>query len=84
MFRVDAAKHMWPNDLKEMYSRLNNLNVDFGFLPNTKPYIYQEVIYRGNEPIQHTEYTPFGDVTEFRVSTCFCKFDFIYYILSQY
>ncbi|XP_004924134.1 alpha-amylase 4N [Bombyx mori] len=66
-FRVDAAKHMWPHDLKEMYNRLNNLNVDFGFLPNTKPYIYQEVIYRGNEPIQHTEYTPFGDVTEFRV-----------------
>ncbi|XP_059050934.1 alpha-amylase 4N-like [Achroia grisella] len=68
-FRVDAAKHMWPSDLKKIYSRLNNLNVDFGFPPNSKPYIYQEVIYYGNEPIKPSEYTPIGDVTEFRVGS---------------
>lgn len=67
-FRVDAAKHMWPNDLKEIYNRLRNLNVDFGFAPNSKPYIFQEVIYYGNEAIQPSEYTHLGDVTEFRVS----------------
>ncbi|KAM3962660.1 LOW QUALITY PROTEIN: alpha-amylase 4N [Aphomia sociella] len=66
-FRVDAAKHMWPNDLKEIYKRLHYLNTDFGFLPNSKPYIYQEVIWYGNEPIKPTEYTTLGDVTEFRV-----------------
>ncbi|XP_068633517.1 alpha-amylase 2-like [Battus philenor] len=67
--RIDAAKHMWPNDLREIYKHLHHLNTDFGFPPNTKPYIYQEVIYYGNEPIKPNEYTPLGDVTEFRVGT---------------
>ncbi|KAJ2948965.1 hypothetical protein O0L34_g5903 [Tuta absoluta] len=65
--RVDAAKHMWPEDLKVIYSQLDDLNTEFGFPPNTKPYIYQEVIYYGNEPITPAEYTALGDVTEFRV-----------------
>lgn len=65
---MDAAKHMWPKDLREIYRRLRTLNTDYGFPPNTKPYIYQEVIYFGNEPIKLEEYTPLGDVTEFRVS----------------
>ncbi|CAG9562055.1 unnamed protein product [Danaus chrysippus] len=65
--RIDAAKHMWPSDLKEIYTRLDNLNPEFGFPPNTRPYIYQEVIYYGSEPIRPEEYTPLGDVTEFRV-----------------
>lgn len=46
-FRIDAAKHIWPSDLKYIYSKLNNLNTEYGFPPNTKPYIYQEVIDRG-------------------------------------
>ncbi|XP_045772516.1 alpha-amylase-like [Maniola jurtina] len=66
-FRVDAAKHMWPSDLKEIYKRLDNLNPAFGFAADARPYIYQEVIYYGNEPIRPDEYTPLGDVTEFRV-----------------
>ncbi|XP_063363915.1 alpha-amylase 4N-like [Cydia amplana] len=68
-FRVDAAKHMWPNDLKEIYNRLHNLNTDFGFERHSKPYIFQEVIYYGNEAIQPNEYTSLGDVTEFRVGS---------------
>ncbi|KAL0838998.1 hypothetical protein ABMA28_016995 [Loxostege sticticalis] len=67
--RVDAAKHMWPTDLGAIYSRLHNLNTDFGFRPNTKPFIYQEVIYYGNEPIKPQEYTVYGDVTEFKVGS---------------
>ncbi|CAG9786604.1 unnamed protein product [Diatraea saccharalis] len=66
-FRVDAAKHMWPNDLKEIYSKLNDLNTDFGFKPKTRPYIYQEVIYYGQEAVTPSEYTHLGDVTEFKV-----------------
>lgn len=58
---------MWPNDLKKIYKLLNNLSTEFGFAPNTKPYIYQEVIYYGNEPIKPTDYTGLGDVTEFKV-----------------
>lgn len=59
---------MWPSDLREIYTRLDDLNPEFGFPPNTRPYIYQEVIYYGSEPIRPEEYTPLGDVTEFRVS----------------
>lgn len=59
---------MWPEDLKTIYDNLNNLNSNFGFEPNTRPYIYQEVHYNGNGPITHSEYIPLGDVTEFRVS----------------
>ena len=50
-FRVDACKHMWPADLE----------VIFGNLPNTKyggkPFIAQEVIDQGGEPITAGEYT---------------------------
>lgn len=59
---------MWPNDLQAIYEQINNLNTEFGFAPNSRPYIFQEVIYHGNEPIKPSEYTSLGDVTEFRVS----------------
>lgn len=51
-FRVDAAKHMWPQDLETIYGCLKNLQVKFGFPANSKPYIYQEVIDLGGEPIK--------------------------------
>ncbi|CAH2096390.1 unnamed protein product [Euphydryas editha] len=68
-FRIDAAKHMWPNDLSVIYKLLNDLNPEFGFPLKTKPYIYQELIYHGGEPIGPEEYMLLGDVTEFRVGT---------------
>ncbi|XP_029173184.1 alpha-amylase 4N-like [Nylanderia fulva] len=64
-FRVDAAKHMWPNDLKEIYSRLKNLNSEY-FDANARPYIFQEVIDYGGEAISKYEYNSFAAVTEFR------------------
>ena len=42
-FRIDAAKHMWPVDLRTIFSALNNLPTAKGFAPNTKPFIFQEV-----------------------------------------
>ncbi|XP_047029614.1 alpha-amylase A-like [Helicoverpa zea] len=63
--RVDAAKHMWPADLKEIYKYLNNLNTKFGFRKNSRPYIYQEVAKGG--VITYEEYKDMGDVTEFTV-----------------
>lgn len=51
-FRIDAAKHMWPSDLEAIYAGINNLNTDFGFEENTRPYIYQEVIDLGQENIK--------------------------------
>lgn len=65
-FRIDAAKHMWPGDLKVIYDRLNNLNTTHGFPNNARPYIYQEVIDLGGEAISRDEYTSLASVTEFK------------------
>ncbi|ABX06697.1 MAG TPA: ATPase [Herpetosiphon sp.] len=56
-FRIDAAKHMPAADIANIMSRASN------------PYIYQEVIDQGGEPITSGEYTGNGDVTEFKYST---------------
>ncbi|XP_017788498.1 PREDICTED: alpha-amylase [Habropoda laboriosa] len=64
-FRIDAAKHMWPSDLNVIYSRLKNLNMEHGFPANARPYIYQEVIDNGNEPISKREYNQMAAVIEF-------------------
>lgn len=51
-FRIDAAKHMWTEDLRTIYSRLKPLNEKCGFPKNSWPYIYQEVIDLGGESIK--------------------------------
>uniref|UniRef100_A0A671RYL4 Alpha-amylase n=2 Tax=Sinocyclocheilus anshuiensis TaxID=1608454 RepID=A0A671RYL4_9TELE len=66
-FRVDACKHMWPGDLTNIYGRLKTLNTTW-FSPGTKPFIYQEVIDLGGEPIKASEYFELGRVTEFKYS----------------
>lgn len=67
-FRVDAAKHMWPHDLKAIYGGLKTLNPEHGFDKDAHPYIVQEVIDLGGEGISRQEYTPLGAITEFRFS----------------
>lgn len=47
-FRVDAAKHMWPEDLEAIFSQIDDLNTNFGFAEGSRPYIYQEVIDLGS------------------------------------
>ncbi|XP_066142305.1 alpha-amylase-like [Euwallacea fornicatus] len=64
-FRVDAAKHMWPEDLSAMFSSINELNTDF-FPKGSKALFYQEVIDTGVDPIDNTDYTSFGRVCEFK------------------
>jgi len=56
-FRLDAAKHMATNDIRGILNRVP-----------AKPYVYQEVIDQGGEPIQAQEYFQNGDVTEFKYS----------------
>ncbi len=63
-FRVDAAKHMWPGDLGIVYG-LNNLNTKW-FAVGSRPFIFQEVIDQGGEPITAGEYVGLGRVTEFK------------------
>jgi len=65
-YRIDAAKHMWPDHLKQIISKIDNLNPEFGFEKDSRPFIYQEVIDMGGEPITAIEYTGSGRVTEFR------------------
>jgi alpha-amylase len=56
-FRIDAAKHMDTNDINAIVSQLDG-----------NPYIFQEVIDQGGEPIAASEYFQNGDVTEFKYS----------------
>ncbi|KAG5877500.1 hypothetical protein JTB14_028909 [Gonioctena quinquepunctata] len=49
-FRIDAAKHMWPSELRNIIGDLKYLNTDYGFSPRKKPFVYQEVIYHGGPP----------------------------------
>lgn len=67
-FRIDAAKHIWPNDLKIIYNSLNNLNSSFGFEAKADPFIYQEVVDSGHEAVSKNEYI-FASVAEFRYAS---------------
>ena len=75
-FRVDATKHMFPQHVTGIYSRLNELNTEW-FPASTKPFIFQEVIDLGGEPISSNDYTHIGRVTEFKygmnLGDCFRK-----------
>ncbi|XP_013119376.2 alpha-amylase B [Stomoxys calcitrans] len=67
-FRIDAAKHMWPEDLQAIYGRLKMLPTSFGFPTNSKAYICQEVIDLGGEAVKKTDYNDLAAVTEFQFS----------------
>lgn len=54
-FRIDAAKHIAPDDLAAIYGRLNG-----------SPYIVQEVIPGAGEAVRPDQYTGIGDVLEFQ------------------
>ncbi|KAK8405762.1 hypothetical protein O3P69_001926 [Scylla paramamosain] len=67
-FRIDAAKHMWPEDLQAMMSLTSDLNTDQGFPANTRPFFYHEVIDRNDGAVTVQEYYGMGRITEFRYS----------------
>jgi len=46
-YRIDASKHMWPNDIQDILAELNDLPTDQGFPEGSKPLIFQEVIDLG-------------------------------------
>ncbi|PIO33421.1 hypothetical protein AB205_0138020, partial [Aquarana catesbeiana] len=64
-FRLDAAKHMWPGDIKAITDRLTNLNTRW-FPGGARPFIFQEVIDLGGEAISASQYFGIGRVTEFK------------------
>ena len=67
-FRVDASKHMWPKELEAIQNEINDVNASV-FPPNTKPFIYHEVIDMSNEPIKGQHYSHMGRVCDFRYCT---------------
>jgi len=66
--RIDAAKHMWPEDISAILGMTKDLSPDHGFAPGSRLFVYQEVIDMGGEPVKKEEYVGMGRVTEFRFS----------------
>ncbi len=64
---MDAAKLMWPEDLQNIFGRLNNLPTAHGFAANSKPFVVQEIIVLGGDEDDMIPYFDFGRVTEFKV-----------------
>jgi len=67
-FRVDAAKHMWPEDIAGIQSKLHSLSTKHGFPKESSPFFYHEVIDRNDGAVLVDEYFDLGWVTEFRYS----------------
>jgi len=63
-FRVDAAKHMWPDDINKIINMLKNVREDV-YGPNHRPFIYFEVIDMGGGAIRANHYTWMARVSEF-------------------
>ncbi|XP_042319991.1 alpha-amylase 1-like isoform X4 [Sceloporus undulatus] len=40
-FRIDASKHIWPEDINAILNKVNNLNTRW-FIKGSRPFIYQE------------------------------------------
>ena len=64
--RIDAAKHMWPEDIANIMSRVKSLPTSHGFAANSKLFVYSEVIDRNDGAVTVDQYYDVGLVTEFR------------------
>lgn len=64
-FRIDGAKHMWPEDLNYIFDSLDDLPRKF-FGDGKRPFIFMEVIDNGGEAISKFQYNYMGRVTEFK------------------
>jgi len=62
-FRVDAAKHMWPEDISGIQSRLHTVSTEHGFKEGGKAFFYHEVIDRQDGVVLVSEYFHLGWVT---------------------
>lgn len=70
-FRVDIMKHMWPQDIEVIWGRLKNLNVNFGFAANSRPFIVGEVY--DDQVISGTDFHHLGTTTEFKFVNAIAK-----------
>lgn len=65
-FRVDASKHIWPEDLSNIWGRLTNLPTDHGFPSGARAFVVHEIICIGGDEPDMIPYFPNGRVTEFK------------------
>ncbi|CAH0389449.1 unnamed protein product [Bemisia tabaci] len=70
-FRIDAAKHMWPDDLAQIFSQLKDVSLDGG-KTRQRPFWALEVVDDGS---YQEEYKDLGSEYDFSfsgmVATCF-------------
>jgi alpha-amylase len=66
--RIDAAKHMWPADIKNYMDRTKDLPTRH-FPSGSRMLVYQEVIDWGNSPIRNDEYIDSGRLALFTYGT---------------
>ncbi|MBK8211978.1 MAG: alpha-amylase family protein [Rhodospirillales bacterium] len=71
-FRIDAGKHVRPEDLEAILGKVHNIGEAINprtgqafHAPVQRPYIFIEVIRGEKEPVQPVDYTYLGNVTEF-------------------
>lgn len=67
-FRMDAAKHMWPADIRAIMDMTHDVSRKY-MSEGGRPFLYQEVIDQNDGAIKSQEYENLGYVTEFR----YCK-----------
>lgn len=66
-FRLDASKHMWPNDLGAIIHATKDLNSKW-FKAGARAFFMHEVIDRNDGAVKTQDYENLGIVTEFRYS----------------
>lgn len=73
-FRIDAAKHMWPSELEQLYLQLHHLN-NRHFPFDTRPFILHEdlVIDTVGLPSDVAEYTKNAKVTNYEYGYLIAK-----------
>lgn len=68
-FRIDAGKHVWPDDMEVIWGQLDDLRSDV-FGSGVRPFFYPEVIdMNQNGEVRAQEYVHLGKVSEFRYCT---------------
>lgn len=63
--RIDAAKHMWPQDIQAILSKLNTLPTSQGFVDGSRLYVYQEVIDQNDGAVTVDQYYDTGENKRF-------------------
>lgn len=65
-FRVDAVKHMEPNDVQAIFGGARAVNPSAGFVSGARAYVYQEFFGFNTGELKPSDYYRSGSVTDFK------------------